>query len=98
MYYFDLVSKVNKKKKREWWLYSALAVLSVLTFVSICSTSAGSTEQVIAGAFSALVGMFLFVSQQWKEMNEQFHMSMVLVASGAFLIWFGCMFWQNNHE
>jgi hypothetical protein len=62
-------------------------VLSVVTFISIRSTSAGSTDQVIAAAFSTIVGIVLFTDPSWRDISERGHVFAIILALAVFSTW-----------
>lgn len=78
------MDKGNKKSKREWHLYSALAVTAILTFVGINFFT--GTPQMLGAAFAALVGTYLFVSTEWKSQPVAVHMWVVIISSVAMVI------------
>lgn len=81
-------SNIKNKSQSEWWLYSGIVVTGVTTFISITSATAGSTAQVLATAFSALLGIYFFTSGRWRTHDEQFYIFLTIISVGIFLIWY----------
>lgn len=79
----------QKKTKREWHLYSALTITSILAFIGIQFFS--GTPQVIGTAFSALIGTFLFASTEWKNQPIKVHVWLVAIPCFLFLLIVGKM-------
>lgn len=77
-----------KNKKGTLPLVSLMVFLGVLTFVSIKSTAPGSTDQVLAGAFSALVsGVLMLKYSWWESIQPRGHVLLIALSVGLLLAW-----------
>jgi len=77
------VKKVNKVLK----LFSFSFFIGSITFIAIKSTPAGSTEQVIAAAFAAIVGMVFH--GEWETFSDNNYWQAIGFAATLVLGWIG---------
>ena len=87
---------INKKVAREWHLYSAVAIISVLTLISIVFFK--ETTQTIGVSFSTIVGMFLFSSEKWKYQPIEIHIYSIIISIIVLMITTTIIFFLNNNS
>jgi hypothetical protein len=77
----------RRKPKKEWHLYSAVAITSTVTFIGASYFT--GTSQVIGCAFAGIVGMFLFASNNWKMQDTKIHIWSVIISITIFIFIIG---------
>ncbi len=82
--------------KHEWHLYSIVAILFALTFLTI-QISTG-TPQTLGIAFTAIIGTYLLNSENWKETAEIVHKWVIFFSVVIFIVASGLIFYFNHKE
>jgi len=72
-----------RKPKKEWHIFSALAVTCAITFIGAQYFT--GTLQVIGAAFGPIVGTYFFTSTNWKNKPGAVHLWIVLIALFAII-------------
>lgn len=68
---YNMTMGKGLKWEHEWYLYSAVAITSSLTFLVLQFSN--GMPQTIGIAFSAIVATFLFASNSWKTLPKEIH-------------------------